>query len=892
MRIKRLILENFAPILAGLKKERIELDLEAIRSRFIIFVGPIGSGKTYVLSHLQPYAEVGTLDIRNADDPILPEKDGKKVFVCEKDGHEYIMTHTYQWTGKSHTKKHSLLKDDVELNPNGNRSSFLELVKLELGIDPSFLRLVRIGSNVSNFISMKATERKSFIANLLKDTETYLYLYKCWSNDLRTINTKVNILMNKITTFSKTPLEELKKEMDDLKEEQKDIIDRVDTLKQKRSDCKAEANAILENRSFDEFKEYQNSLKTRMSESEANIASITLSLKEYEDFPSEKEINLQIGKLDANLSHNIEEIDRMTDLYESCIKELNKCLDERAMRGDPGHIDTLKEQYRELTEQMESMKSQVSNFKCSYSISFLNTTLDDINAMNMIINEISQYDKKSVGFVFHSDSSIIEYANKKVNILTARKIKVQKLMSNLQFSDGYEPTQLMFLPPFCPTKTCPYYSSHPCTIKKREGSRSCINSQLKAYQEELKELDIEIYQYDTYPLLYHKIKSLKEYWKKISPVLSNIGALCLDSLEKVIELSHYQVWYHYDKIIDTMDLIEKRDRYYSLTETIKEIKNELSQFEIQEDHKLDERIESLQKQKASLEEDLENEENKKSENQALLTSYNETYVKLSNKSNLETEKERILSQRDSDISELADLEKKESILQDNVSIITNLDRDIVELGSKLSNIERKIDELRTKINDISYTSKELEELLQEQKWMTWMVDAVSAKKGIPMKMVKMFFDSCRGSINDMLYMVSGDDFEIVDFEIGEKEFKIPYMVNGIVTDDIVHASQGQTSLSSLAISFALVKELMYRSSENGNIYNIPLLDEPDACIQKSDRSKMLSILMKYLDDIQSEQCFIISHNIVDLMSDSDIQLVCTSSDMIINEDKYPNAIFL
>lgn len=892
MRIKRLILENFAPILAGLKKERIELDLEAVTSKFIIFIGPIGSGKTYVLSHLQPYAEVGTLDIRNADDPILPEKDGKKVFECEKDGHEYIMTHTYLWTGKSHTKKHSLLKDDVELNPNGNRVSFLELVKLELGIDPSFLRLVRIGSNVSNFISMKATERKSFIANLLKDTEIYLYLYKCWSADLRTINTKVNILMNKITTFSKTPLEELKHELEDLKEDQKEVIDRVDQLKQKRSDCKAETNTLVGNRSMEEFKEYQASLKSNLSELEISLSTILLSLKEYDTFPPEKEINLQIGKLDANLAHNIEKIDQMTDTYETCIRELNKCLDERVMRGDPSHIQTLKDQYQELTSQMESMKSQIVNLNCSYSVSFLNTTLDDINAMNMIINEISQYDKKSVGFVFHSDSSILQYASKKVNILTARKIKVQKLMSNLQFSDGYEPTQLMFLPPFCPTKTCPYYSSHPCTIKRREGNRSSINSQLKSYQDELKELDVEIYQYDTYPLLYHKIKSLKEYWKKVSPVLSNIGALYLDSLEKVIELAHYQVWYHYDKIIDTMDLIEKRDRYYSLTETIKEIKNELSQFEIQDDHKLDEKIVALQDQKISLEKEIEKEEVSKSENQSLLSSYNETYVKLSNKSNLEKERDSLLSQKESYMNELSDLEKKESIIMDNISIITNLDRDIVEAGSELSSIEQKIDILRTKINDISYTSKELEELLQEQKWMTWMVDAVSAKKGIPMKMVKMFFDSCRGSINDMLYMVSGDDFEIVDFEIGEKEFKIPYMVNGIITDDIIHASQGQTSLASLAISFALVKELMYRSSENGNIYNIPLLDEPDACIQKSDRSKMLSILMKYLDDIQSEQCFIISHNIVDLMSDSDIQLVCTSSDTIINEDKYPNAIFL
>ena len=222
LRIRKLILEQFAAILAGTGKERIELDLTDVYNRFIVFIGPIGSGKTYILSHLQPFANVGSLDVRNADDPIIPRKDGKKVIEYESDEHEIIITHTFTWTGKTHTKKHSIVKDGTELNPNGNRASFLELIQLEFGIDESYIRLVRVGANVTNFINMKATERKAFVANLLKDTEVYLYLYKCWSAELREINTKVNILMNKITTFSKTPLEELKAQMQDLEDDRQE----------------------------------------------------------------------------------------------------------------------------------------------------------------------------------------------------------------------------------------------------------------------------------------------------------------------------------------------------------------------------------------------------------------------------------------------------------------------------------------------------------------------------------------------------------------------------------------------------------------------------------------------------------------------------------------------
>ena len=43
-------------------------------------------------------------------------------------------------------------------------------------------------------------------------------------------------------------------------------------------------------------------------------------------------------------------------------------------------------------------------------------------------------------------------------------------------------------------------------------------------------------------------------------------------------------------------------------------------------------------------------------------------------------------------------------------------------------------------------------------------------------------------------------------------------------------------------------------------WNIPLLDEPDGPLYKSDRSKFLSILFKHINIIKSEQVFIISHN--------------------------------
>ena len=252
LKIVELVLENFIPVLAGMGKERICLDLRDRSTRINVLIGKIGSGKTYILSHLQPFATVGTLDIRNADDPIIEGKDGYKRIVYEADDSEYVITHHYTWTGSNHAKKSYVEKDGVELNPNGNISTFNDIIQMEFGIDQSFLRLIRIGPNVTNFINMKATERKAFIASLLKDTEFYLSLYKYWSAELRTINTKVSILMNKLNTFGNKSIDEMTSDMEELEDTRKKRQTKIDDLKQKRSDIKAESNSFLNGLSIQE----------------------------------------------------------------------------------------------------------------------------------------------------------------------------------------------------------------------------------------------------------------------------------------------------------------------------------------------------------------------------------------------------------------------------------------------------------------------------------------------------------------------------------------------------------------------------------------------------------------------------------------------------------------
>ena len=102
-------------------------------------------------------------------------------------------------------------------------------------------------------------------------------------------------------------------------------------------------------------------------------------------------------------------------------------------------------------------------------------------------------------------------------------------------------------------------------------------------------------------------------------------------------------------------------------------------------------------------------------------------------------------------------------------------------------------------------------------------------------------------------MVFGDAVEIKEFNITDKDFFIPYYKNGTLISDVKSASQGERSIISLALSFALIRKSI-------TTYNILLLDEIDGALYSKDREKFLTILAQQIKAINAEQIFVISHN--------------------------------
>ena len=839
-----------------LSKTNTEIKLDFRKSDRIlnIIIGQMGSGKTALMGLMHPFATYGTLDKRNENSIFIPEKDGIKRTVFRHDGNYYTCEHHGKWVKDHHTIKSYFKINDEEMNPNGNQSSFKDLVKLHLGIDQSYLALLRLGANVENLIDKTSADRKAYISSKVKDTEFYTLLFKSLKDEYRTFNAQSSILTNKLQSLSSDRYDDYR---DALVTSNNDLItlnDQKETLIKTKYSYKSEIDKYLEGMDYDKA--------TRMlehyKEDKLNEESVIKELSDRIDLESNhtpEEYMQILSDLRAKLNLNKEEI-RKLDLNHSKNSDiLSKLQENLKIAQNDVALKSMKDAYRELNEQMILYEKELQGFKVEQSSMMLKSLVDMIDNINQLVVDISEYDRALISKLYGSDSTILGYAKKQIEIIGYRKIKLQNQMSTMKYSETYITPSVLYIPPFCPcTKGgCPYVETHPATIKKMTRNKNVYDEKLKEIQDEIKELDNEIYRYTEYPTIFSLITQFKKQWKSISGELKTLGVLKMDHPLKLLTDPTSKKWFDYDKLMTLISLAEKRERYYKISERYEAIKAEITSLTKFDEATL---IHEINFYNDQVNEDLNRiislEEENKRLNEDILH-YEELYQDL-------LDIERLKFERDDRLKDIDVLERLIDKLQNGLVESRVLQEKIVTIDHNLNEIEKRIQAVNdniTKLNyvikDIEYTRGELDDTLLNLKYYELLIRASSSKEGIPLEYIKIFLSKTKEKINRLIDGVFEDDIEILDFVITETEFKIPYMINGQVVEDIAALSQGQTSIITLALSFALVDNLE-------SPYNIFLLDEVDGALYEADRRKFLNILLNQIKEVGIEQIFLTTHN--------------------------------
>ena len=867
MKILNLTLENFTSIKNGLDANKIFIDFSTTENKICILTGPNGSGKTSILSMLHPFADVGNLDVRSSTNLILNDKDGFKEITMERNGDIYTIQHFYtHHKDKNHSVKSYIKKNGNELNVNGNVSSFKEYVKEELGLESDYLKLIRLGSNVTSLIELTPTERKNFMGKIMDDIGIFLEYYKSVNTKLRQLEEMISHSIDKEKKLGISDKDEYKKEIKDLEKEIEDLnksymeyntklaiydnninnIEDIDNLRDNLSSTTKVYNKmlniinkkdLLENTDIEYYSnkinELNNNINSLKNTHNSNIILIQNSLSRLDTLSNQlREYQIQLSK-EENTDREIDSMKNNLNTMRKRLREYEDILGDYRPSVSKEDLERfivfLKNTQLILNRTYEFGKQAISKV-----LSLMKNNRNVINYINSHIIDIDDSSDRKTSLFISMISDKFNIGNEEINLncdvteCKAMKLmyEIQNIIKNHNIDDKNKDESFYRDMNFVYNNlntVIPNFSNYkdiiellPDNIKKDFDVINIFNNIEKmAYiynEKKMDDLLSIVTEYDNY------VNLLSDYSREES-ILNKFGNISNSSyLNKVIKDTENFITEENTKIINW------RNSNFDITEEIKNLSNDLDVC-------------------IDIKDTLE----RFDEVKLLYEKYNSDYSSYKeNKNN-----------KDSITIEM----NKLKYIIDNKS---NL------LQSKVINLEQ----YKVIRKDISNMNKIYDDMI-------FVKNSLSSKEGMPLYFISNYLKNTEEITNELLDIAYDGKIYIDSFDITPTEFSIPFFNKGKRLNDVKYASQGELSFLSLAIAFALSRQVLTN-------YNIMLLDEIDGPLDIYNREKFIKVLENQIDRINAEQSFLITHN--SMFSSYNVDII----DLSFKNDKeqYPLANFI
>lgn len=895
MKIVRIRMVNFIGVFDGTGQTEIEIVFpQDADARMILLLGRNGSGKSTIMSHLQPFWE--SKDDRATQ--ILEGEDGLKEIDIQDGDILYKIRHVYN--GKTNKVKSFITKvvaghDDEELNPNGGVRAFVDKLAEVLDITNDFFKVGRIGSNVNSFVEMNSSDRKKYISRFLPNIDPYLEAHKVVGVKHRDMKKLVAFLsdeLSKLDTLdnlqtseesSENALESIRTTLASTQERISAInailqeIDPDGTLKanpvnpymaelSKLQDTIIEDEAKLtayieqyptfseldEDKSDTMLTNFNAQLSNNESKSELlnqNKHSATEDLDRSSSDLARKEREM------SNNSTNINGVPELEEMLEKATAELaesNSAFEEMSSKydhlfGEFTHADIM-----EVSSKMDSICESISNLKASLS----ETTLERIREMYSAGNWTKAYLEGIASRALRRKESEESLVNRKNVVLST-------LESQIKQAEILEKR-----PSNCRIDTCAFitsalrYKDAETTLKEETLLRDSAKVALREATEELEVID----EMETF---FDGCERLRAGTKKFLKLTKFEVFKHFDSIETFAELALSP-----PDVIRVQFSCKEEIRFVLAKVSIKEIETNIetitSKLEAAKAStslavSIKKDVDSLKNSVAILQERVDNFESEANDLRASTLTINRK------KQIVQDVKDLLVSCRESktrfeEVNELfSDAEEQVKRVKELLSELKTLDEAKTADEAELNIRQATLDEVRLKItryNEYTTRKEDLEDKLLILQNIRMATDPV---KGIPITMIDDYLVGVEQVANRLLDMSYNGGFRI-NFNLNEKEFLIEVQKeNGNSCGDVLIASQGQQAMTSTTLSFAIYQQALGR-------YNILCLDEIDATLDEVNRRVFLEIIRKQIDSLGLEQVFIISHN-DEFFSEQDVGLI-------------------
>lgn len=869
MKIQILRLKNFIGIYSGMKLKEITLDFSKHDFSMYLLAGKNGSGKTTIMKALNPLPGTASEIIREG-------KEGEKEIILEDEDFIYKIRHVYVPTKSTHKissyiEKIDMYGNTMDLNPNGNVTSFKEILEQELNICDDYLKLVRLGSSFASFISMSTSERSKFISKFLSDVDIYLRLHKKVSDDVRLLKNMVKNVSNKLDKIgSKEEIESdliiVEKTLLSLKETRdKFIADRatyINFIKEEKLD---EIDEVM--REKDELKIVLNELKD-MQEDLCNIAvEISGNVDNFRNYDNlVKLAKSQLDKKETQCNSLTELYKTRFDMLNTLSEELENDEIELEKIGDIEYLMSIKGKYQDTKDKIKNLEIDYGFNKelPDYTVSELLMVSEIFDGYKERIENLhEQYNYDLFDDLYFDNQNLQNYKikyKKKEHAIECATIELNKLSNELsvlesKITDIKDKYKLR--PSNCTISNCALLggdleSTETKYYAVQEMYDNGVN-ELEALNSTLNKLADKIDICETIIKLKKEIDKNYNTFVKI-PFLKRI-LKDENEFDKCVRKN--KAFYVKDAVEVFCNIVEESEVYKSLINTTMPIlkteymesKNKIERYNILKNkikvktHQL----EQTRKQCKELDEKLDNCTDSRKiardiyDTLQYMDNVNELYDTLDRYIELDS----ICKQFESKISELKEVKSK----------LKTVEQAIIGVGKDIEKTEEKRNKLNFKKMEIKKFTKEKKMLEKDYKDTEMVRTSLSSNKGVPLIHIEIYLQKVRLIANDLLERAFGGSLKLDKFVINDKEFRMPFTSDGGMTyaSDASKGSEGEKVILSLVLSFAFTSQI----SSN---FNVILLDEVDGPLDKKNRRMFADVIQKQMDILHVEQLFIISHN--------------------------------
>jgi DNA repair exonuclease SbcCD ATPase subunit len=219
---------------------------------------------------------------------------------------------------------------------------------------------------------------------------------------------------------------------------------------------------------------------------------------------------------------------------------------------------------------------------------------------------------------------------------------------------------------------------------------------------------------------------------------------------------------------------------------------------------------------------------------------------------------------DSISEKLQQYEKKSAEALNALSVIEKYKED-------LNKAQEELDPVKNSITDVTGRLTLLNNYLTEYNKYNESYQIIETLKkycsptggGIQTIFMQLYMSKTLELSNQILAMLFNGEYQLIDFVINENEFRIPFIGNGLVVDDISSGSNSQVCMMGMVINLVLLHQASTK-------YNIAYLDEIDAGLDHRNRFEFVDALYKTIPLLNIEQLFMISHSMETDTSSVDI----------------------